>query len=349
MPGNVLSLATLISRLPKAELHLHLEGSARPETLRELARRKRRLKKETEEWIRQRTRQSFRYHDFPDFLSAFKLVTLLLESPEDYALVTTRLVEWLGAQNVRYAEVTLAAGVVLWKKQPLEAIFEACSAAARAAEARQGVRLRWIFDVIRHYGPAPARPVLEAAIRFRAQGVVAFGIGGDEGRGPVEQFTEIARDAREHGLHVVAHAGETVGPESIRQAVEFVGAERIGHGLTAAQDAGVLALLRERRIPLEVCPTSNVATGLLASLHEHPLPRFLEAGLEVTLNSDDPAMFGTSLEGEYLAAAEHFALSREQILRLCANGFRAAFLPEEEKLAYLKALAETAAADPAET
>jgi aminodeoxyfutalosine deaminase len=144
-------------------------------------------------------------------------------------------------------------------------------------------------------------------------------------------------------LHVVAHAGETVGPESIRQAVETVGAERIGHGLTAARDAGVLALLRERRIPLEVCPTSNVATGLLLNLGEHPLPRFLDAGLEVTLNSDDPAMFGTSLEREFVAAAEQFALSRERILGLCASGFRAAFLPEEEKRTYLKTLAEAAA------
>ena len=343
MPGIASSLATFITRLPKAELHLHLEGSARPETLRELARRKRRLKKETEEWIRQRTRQRFRYRDFPDFLSAFRLVTLLLETPEDYALVTTRLVEWLASQNVRYAEVTLAAGVVLWKKQPLESIFEASSAAARAAEVRCGVRLNWIFDVIRHYGPEPARQVLEAAVRFREQGVVAFGIGGDEVRGPVELFTDMAREARERGLHVVAHAGEAVGPESIRQAVETVGAERIGHGFTAAQDASVLALLRERRIPLEVCPTSNLATGLLARLEDHPLPKFLAAGLEVTLNSDDPAMFATSLEDEYLAAAEQFALSRVQILRLCATGFRASFLPEEEKQAFLRALSQTAA------
>ena len=342
MPGTASSLATFITRLPKAELHLHLEGSARPETLRELARRKRRLKRETEDWIRQRTRQGFRYRDFVDFLTAFKLVTLLLETPEDYALVTTRLAEWLAAQNVRYAEVTLAAGVVLWKKQPLEAIFEASSAAARAAEVRCGVRLNWIFDVIRHYGPEPARQVLDAAVRFREQGVVAFGIGGDELRGPVELFTELAREAREQGLHVVAHAGETVGPESIRQAIETVGAERIGHGFTAAQDASVLALLRERRIPLEVCPTSNLATGLLARFEDHPLPKFLAAGLEVTLNSDDPAMFGTSLEGEYLAAAEQFALSREQILRLCATGFQASFLPEEEKQVFLTALSQTA-------
>ena len=348
MPGTASSLATFITRLPKAELHLHLEGSAPPATLRELARRKRRLKKETEDWIRQRTRQSFRYRDFPDFLSAFRLVTLLLETPEDYALVTTRLVEWLASQNVRYAEVTLAAGVVLWKKQPLESIFEASSAAARAAEVRHGVRLNWIFDVIRHYGPEPARQVLAAAVRFREQGVVAFGIGGDEVRGPVELFTDMAREARERGLHVVAHAGEAVGPESIRQAVETVGAERIGHGFTAAQDARVLALLRERQIPLEVCPTSNLATGLLARLEDHPLPKFLAAGLEVTLNSDDPAMFGTSLEDEYLAAADQFALSREQILRLCANGFRASFLPEEEKRTFLEELSRTAESGVAE-
>jgi aminodeoxyfutalosine deaminase len=178
---------------------------------------------------------------------------------------------------------------------------------------------------------------------------VAFGIGGDEARGPVELFTNMAREAREQGLHVVAHAGETVGPESIRRAVESVGAERIGHGFTAARDASVLALLRERRIPLEVCPTSNVATGLLTRFEDHPLPKFLAAGLEVTLNSDDPAMFGTSLEGEYLAAAEQFGFSHEQVLRLCATSFQASFLPEEEKQKFLRALSQTAAGNRPET
>jgi len=247
-------------------------------------------------------------------------------------MATTRLIEGLANQNVKYAEVIFAAGVVLWKKQPLEAIFEAAASAARAAQKVFGVRVQWIFDAIRHFGVEHTREVLHWADRLRPQGVVALGIGGDETRGPAELFPEVFREAREMGLHVVAHAGEACGPESVRKAVELLGAERIGHGFTAGRDPAVLSLLRDRQIPLEVCPTSNVATGVLARIEDHPLPKFLEAGLVVTLNTDDPAMFGTNLVNEYLLAAKTFGLARRQILHLCQNAIRAAFLSEEEKL-----------------
>lgn len=333
---------SFIARLPKVELHVHLEGSVRPETLRELSRKKCRLEEETEDWIRERSRQSFRYGNFQEFLSAFKTVTLLLESPSDYQLATTRLVEWLAAQKVRYAEITLAAGVILWKRQPLEPIFEAVAAAAGQLESRLGVRVNWIFDAVRQFGVDHAREVLKWAGRFRSRHVAAFGIGGDEERGPAELFTEVYREARDLGLHTTAHAGETAGPESVRKAVELLGAERIGHGLSAARDPGVVALLRDRRVPLEVCLSSNVSTGVLARLEDHPLPAFLEAGLMVTLNSDDPAMFGTSLEREYLLAAHQFALSRKQIVGLCENAIRAAFLPEDERQPLLGELFQAA-------
>jgi len=333
--GPATELESFIRHLPKVELHLHLEGSVQPETLHELSRSKGRLEKETRDWISQRARQGYRYRNFEDFLQAFKLVTLLLETPDDYATATTRLIEGLARQNVEYAEVIFAAGVVLWKKQPLDAIFEATASAARQAQKSFGVRVQWIFDAIRHFGAEHTREVLRWAERFRPQGVVALGIGGDETRGPAELFTEVFREAREMGLHVVAHAGEACGPESIRKALELLGAERIGHGLSAARDPAVLALLRDRQIPLEVCPTSNVATGVLASIEDHPLPRFLEAGLVVTLNTDDPAMFGTNLVQEYLLAAKTFSLSRGQILHLWQNAIRAAFLPEDDKLSLL--------------
>jgi aminodeoxyfutalosine deaminase len=335
------SLETFISRLPKVELHLHLEGSVRPETLRELSRNKSWLRREVGNWISERRRDSYRYGNFDNFLKAFGVIALLLKTPEDYALATTRLAEELARQNVRYAEVTLAVGVLLWKKQSVEAVFEAAAAAAAEARARLGIRLQWIFDPIRHFGVEHTREVLRWAIRFRDRGVLAFGIGGDEGRGPAELFVDIFREAREAGLHLVAHAGETVGPESIRQAVVLLGAERIGHGLTAIQDPEVMALLRDRRIPLEVCPTSNVATGLIARFEDHPLPRFLEDGLTVTLNSDDPAMFGTSLREEFVHAARAFALSPGQIVRLAENAIRCSFLPDEEKKPLLRELAES--------
>ncbi len=332
------SLNQFIARLPKVELHVHLEGAARPESLRELARRKRRLEKETEEWISERRAQKFRYRKFQDFLEAYKRLTLLLESPSDYALVTTRLSEDLARENVKYAEVTLSAGVILWKKQPVEAVFEAISRAASDARARCGVRIQWIFDAVRHFGVEHARQVLALAARFRSQGVVAFGIGGDEERGPAEQFVDVFREARELGLHATAHAGETSGPESVRKAIEILGAERIGHGLTAAEDGEVLALLRKRKVPVEVCLTSNVATGLLARVEDHPLKRYLDAGLVVTLNSDDPGMFETNLEREMKLAAEHFALSRAQLAQISENAIRASFLPEGSRRELLEEL-----------
>jgi adenosine deaminase/aminodeoxyfutalosine deaminase len=325
-------LESFIRHLPKVELHVHLEGSVQPETLHELSRSKGRLEKETRDWISDRTGQRFKYKNFRDFLQAFKLVTLLLETPSDYAMATARLIEGLANQNVKYAEIIFAAGVVLWKKQSLEAIFEAAASSARAAQKVFGVRVQWIFDAIRHFGVEHTRQVLRWAQYFRPQGVVALGIGGDESRGPAELFREIFQEARAVGLHVVAHAGEVCGPESVRQAVEALGAERIGHGLSAAREPAVLALLRDRQIPLEICLTSNVATGVLARVEDHPLPQFLEAGLVVTLNTDDPAMFGTNLVNEYLLAAKTFGLARQQILHLCQNATRAAFLSGEEKL-----------------
>ncbi len=341
-PDSASSLEAFVACLPKVELHLHLEGSVRPETLLELSQTKSWLKKKVGEWVSERRREKYSYANFQKFLTAFALVALLLETPEDYALATTRLVEWLAAQKVKYAEVTLSAGVVLWKKQSIEAVFEAVAAAAAEAGSRVGVRVNWIFDAVRQFGSEPAAEVLEWAARFRPRGVVAFGIGGDEERGPAEIFTEVYRRARDRGLRLTAHAGETAGPESVRKAVELLGAERIGHGLSAARDPDLLRLLRERGTALEVCPTSNVATGILGRFEDHPLPRFLEAGLNVTLNSDDPAMFGTSLEREFVQAAKAFSLSRQQLIGMCRNAVRSSFLPEAEQEKFLNELGSIA-------
>ncbi|HTV56609.1 MAG TPA: adenosine deaminase, partial [Terriglobia bacterium] len=180
------SAAAFIQSLPKTELHVHLEGSIQPSTLRELARMKGRLQDQTESWIREHSARRFRYGSLPEFLRAFKLITLLLDGPADYALATRRMIADLAAQRVRYAEITLSAGVVLWKKQPIQAIFEAIREASREAEAQHGVIVRWIFDAIRHFGAEHAREVLGWAANFRDDGVVAFGIGGDEERGPAE-------------------------------------------------------------------------------------------------------------------------------------------------------------------
>jgi aminodeoxyfutalosine deaminase len=337
----------LIHRLPKVELHLHLEGSIQPATLREMARRKGRLVEETAQWIADREREGFRYPEFTAFLNAFKLLSLLLETPEDYALAATRLIESLHAENVRYAEVTLAAGVVLWKKQPLDAVFDAVRQAAGAASARLGVRVAWIFDAIRQFGTDHARAVMRHAARLRDQGVIAFGIGGDEEHGPARLFVDVYREARDRGLHVTAHAGEAWGPESVRDAVELLGAERIGHGTSAGRDPATLQLLAERRIPVEVCLTSNLATGVIRHVEDHPLRRFLDARVPVALGSDDPAMFATSIEREMLLAARRFALSGDEIAGLAASAIQAAFLPEDDRERMLVDLERSREAIPA--
>ncbi|HEV2498705.1 MAG TPA: adenosine deaminase [Terriglobia bacterium] len=334
---------SFLHALPKVELHLHLEGSIEPQTLRKLARAKRRLQKETEEWINQQEGRGFRYGNFAKFLNAFKQVTLLLESPADYALITTRLLERLTAQNVHYAEITLSAGVILWKKQPLPEIFEAVAKAAQKFAPR--LRVKWIFDAVRQFGEDHAREVLGWARIFRDEGVAAFGIGGDEARGPAEIFTTVYREAKDLGLRVTAHAGESAGPESVRDAVELLGAERIGHGLAAARDPQVMALLRERRVPLEVCLTSNVATGLIVRVEDHPLRQFLDAGLQITLSTDDPAMFSTTLERELTLAYYAFSLSRGEITSVMINSILASFDSEDGKQLLLRKFEKSLRAD----
>ena len=331
-----------IAKLPKAELHLHLEGSLRPDTLRELSRGKGSMESKVAQWILEREQQGHRYSTFADFIEAFKFVVLLLDTPEDYALATVRLMEWLAEQNVKYAEITLAAGVILWKQQRLDQVYEAVHAASIEAGARLGMKANWILDAVRQFGPDHAREVVKWAGRYRSDGVVAFGLGGDEERGPARLFADVYRQARDCGLHTLAHAGETTGPESVRDAVELLNVERIGHGLAAARDPEVMALLRDRGIPLEGCPGSNVSIGLLPEFRDYPLPSFLDAGVTMTLNSDDPALFGTSIEQEFAKAAAEFALSPVQTVELCENAVRAAFLPEHEKEALLKQIEHVA-------
>src|SRR5581483_10300737 len=243
-----------------------------------------------------------------------------LRTPEHYALATRDLLSRLAEQWVSYAEITLSAGAILWKGQDLHAVFDAIA----AESARSPFPVFWIPDAIRHFGPEPARTVAEFAIARRADGVVAFGLGGDEARGPAEWFADIFRMCREGGLHLVCHAGETCGPESIRAALA-IGAERIGHGISAVNDPELIAELRERDIPLEICITSNLWTGAVPSLREHPVRRLFDAGVPIVLNSDDPALFDTTLTREYEIAAEEFGFTAAELEQIAANGFRYGF------------------------
>ena len=321
--------SSFILSLPKAELHLHLEGSIEPSTLLEL-----RQRHGMEGASLAAVEQLYNYKDFAGFLRAFKDVTGHLRTPEDYELITYRLMERLKAQNILHAEVFVSVGVCLWRKQDFAAIFEGLERGRQRGEKDFGMSLLWIFDAIRQFGVEKAQSVLDLAIQFRDRNVVAFGMGGDERAGPPEWFTGVYARAAELGLHLTAHAGESAGPESIWGALNLK-AERIGHGLTAAQDTELIEELAESQVPIEICVTSNLRTGCCAELGQHPVRRYFDQGLMLTLNSDDPAMFRTSLVEEYALVQETFGFTDEHLRELARNSFEASFLPPEKKIEFL--------------
>ena len=320
---------SFVLSLPKAELHLHLEGSIEPSTLLELRQRHGMDGASFAE-----VEQLYNYKDFAGFLAAFKDVTGHLRTPEDYELITCRMMERLASQNVLHAEVIVSVGVCLWRKQEFAAIFEGLERGRERGEKDFGISLLWIFDAVRQFGAEKAQSVLDLAIQFRDRNVVAFGIGGDERAGPPEWFAGVYARGAQHGLHLTAHAGESAGPESIWGALNLK-AERIGHGLTAAQDPELIEELAERQVPIEICVTSNLRTGCCAELAQHPVRRYFDQGLMLTLNSDDPAMFRTSLVEEYALVQEAFAFTDEHLRELARNSFEASFLPAEKKIEFL--------------
>ena len=313
--------------LPKAELHLHLEGTIEPATLGELIERHGGGPVDPARMAR-----LYNHKDFVEFLMAFRDITHWLRDPEDYALIVRRMMRSLAQQNVRHAEVYISVGVIHWRKdRPFAEIFDALDDARREGEREHGLSLYWIFDAVRHFGVEPAERVLEEAIRCRDRNVVAIGIGGDERRGPAEWFGDLYARAAAAGLHLTAHAGESCGPESIIAALDVLKAERIGHGLTAQQDPALIERLRRQQVPVEVCVSSNLRTGCCPRLADHPLRCYFDAGLNVVLNSDDPPMFGTTLAREYQIAQDEFGFSDQELRRLAENSFRASFLPQDRK------------------
>ena len=320
-------LSPRIASLPKAELHLHLEGSTEPSTARTLMARH--GVKVTEQEVRQR----YAFRDFPGFLETFKWLTSFLCEPQDYALVAINLAEHLLEQHVVYAEVTLSVGVMLLRKQRPEANFDAVLRATEPFE-RRGLRLRWVFDAARQFGSEAAMAVVEAAKNCSSKEILAFGIGGDELQVSTAGFRKVYDRAAEIGLHRLIHAGEMGGPEKIREAIELLGVERIGHGIAAIKDPELMDLLAERKIPLEICPQSNLRTGALARqlarenvrMEDHPLPTFFRHGIPDVLSTDDPALFHTTLCDEYAGAAQ-MGLHENELDQICEMGFQYAFQP----------------------
>lgn len=300
--------------LAKAELHLHLEGAAEPETLCECS----------PGLTLEEARARMRFENFDEFLQAFKWVHTRLRRPEHFALVLKRLLERLAGEGVRYAEINVSAGVILWRGLPLDEFFTAV-----AEEAERGpLPVRFIFDAVRQFGRAHVEAVAEAAVRWKGRGVAGFGIGGDETRGPARLFRDVFDFVRARGLAAVPHGGETAGPESVREALEC-GARRIGHGIRAVEDAALLAELRRRDVALEVCITSNVRTGAVRTLAEHPVRRLFEAGVPIVLNTDDPALFATTLVREYELARDVFGFTEEELQQVARNSFRYALAAPE--------------------
>jgi aminodeoxyfutalosine deaminase len=310
---------------PKAELHLHLEGSLRADTVCALAARHG-VAISAEEVERR-----YAYADFAGFIEAFKWVSSLLRGPEDYGLALRHLGEELLAQNVVYAEITLSTGVMLLRQQSVERNFEAIVAEAETLAAR-GLECNFIFDAVRQFGADAAMRVVEAARSCASKAIVAFGIGGDELSVAAAEFRDVYERAGTLGLHRLMHGGEIGGAKEIRDAIELLGVERIGHGIAAMHDAALVDLLAERRVPLEICPGSNLKTGALArqlgvsvaTIEQHPLAQLFRRGVPVVLSTDDPAMFHSSLIGEY-ENARRMGLEEEELDVIVKNGFEYSF------------------------
>jgi len=325
-----------LAALPKAELHLHLEGSIRPATVVELAAR------HGASLSLQETEAKYQYADFNGFLDAFRWVTGYLRTAEDFELITDRMADELIAQNVVYAEVISAAGVMRIRDLDVEKIYAGMQRAAKRARAR-GLRINWILDGTWQFGPDAAMEVVRICANLKNDGVVAFGMGGDELAFPFEQFAPVYDFAAREGLRRTVHAGEVGEPTAIMQAIEPLRGERIGHGIAALRDNGVMEWLAAWRVPLEICPTSNLRTGALArqlnkeaaTMEEHPLRMFFERAIPVVLSSDDPAMFGTTLLQEY-AACQRIGLNLTQTVRLAETSFQEAFLHEANKREYIE-------------
>ncbi len=338
---RVTDIVAFIRRLPKAELHLHLEGAILPSTLVELSTRH-----DARPLTLAEAEALYQFTDFTGFLNAFKAVTAQLIGPEDYELAAWRMMEHLAAQGVVHAEVYISVGVIYhWRSHDsaaFEPIFAGLERARERAERELGLSIYWIFDAVRHFPVEEAERVFLKAAELKPAhpSIIGIGLGGDERRTGSEPFRALYAQAREAGLHLTNHAGETTGHEAIWEALA-IGSERIGHALSAIQDEALIQKLKARAVPLELCPTSNLRTGVCPSFAVHPLRRLFDLGLMVTLNSDDPAFFGSDLANEYLLVHTKQGFSREKLRQLAANSIRSSFLPEEAKSLWLARIDST--------
>lgn len=338
------SLDAFVRALPKAELHLHLEGSVTPAVARRLARRHGvrlpgvgDLDDEAAD-----LRRAFPFTDFSGFLRLYLAIASCLREAEDFAEIVEELGAGLHAQGVGYAEVTFTPALHRSRAVPDAVMIEGLAAGRRRVLERHDVLVRWVFDVVCIF-PEQAEPTLafaRAMEQVDPGATVGLGLAGPEDRPhAIAPLVETFARAKAEGLHVLPHAGELAGAERIWEVVRELGAERIGHGVRCLEDPALVEHLRDRGIALEVCPSSNVRLGVVPSLAEHPLPRLLDAGLKVSLGSDDPPLFDTDLVQEYVRVAEAFGWGKERLVELAAASIEHAFMPAERRARMLAALA----------
>ncbi len=327
-------IARYLQAVLKAELHVHLEGAIRPETFLKLAQRNNvALPVSTAE----EARRWFAYRDFSHFVEIFFAISRCLKTAEDYELIAYEFGAEMARQRVRYAEVTFSASTHKYALGvPHDSYFGGLQRGRARAKAEFGVEMRWIFDIVRDI-PDPADRTRRAdyttavALECKDEGVVALGLGGAEVHHPPEPFAPWFARAVAGGLHSAPHAGETVGPASVWGALRALGAERIGHGVRSIEDEELVAYLAEQRVPLELCPHSNICLGVYGNLAEHPLPRLYQAGVPLSVNSDDPPLFNTTLNDNVYTLYDPFAFSLDTIDEILLNGVRHSFLPDEQK------------------
>lgn len=314
--------------LPKCELHLHLEGTIEPKTLVTLSERHDSVPLTLEE-----AEKLYLYEDFLGFLRAFGQVTKRLQDAEDFGLIATDMVNCLASQGVRHAEVYISFNHILRSKTTtIEAVMSAVETARMRGEKEHGITIFWIVDAVRQFGLEEATLVLHKAVELRATmpSIIGIGIGGNEAAGPAAHFCELFAEAKRSGLRITAHAGEAVPAFSVWDALA-AGAERIGHGLTAVSDDKLIAVLKERQVPLELCVTSNICTGGCSSATDHPFRRYFDEGLMISINTDDPPMFRTTLLHEYDLVQRQFSFSDEDMIALARNSISSSFLPPARK------------------
>lgn len=316
-------LHPFIAGLPKAELHVHHVGSASPRIVAELAANHPDSKVPADA---EALAAYFNFTDFAHFIDVYLSVVDLIRTPEDVRLLTFEVARDMARQNIRYAELTVTPFSSTRRGIDEKAFMAAIEDARKAAETELGVVLRWCFDIPGEAGLQAAEETARLAVDLRPEGLVSFGLGGPEVGVPRPQFKPYFDRAIAAGLHSVPHAGETTGPQTVWDALRDLSAERIGHGTSSTQDPELLAHLAEHRIPLEVCPTSNIATRAVTDLDLHPVREMVAAGVLVTINSDDPPMFGTDLNNEYAVAARLLELDERGVAALAKNAVEASFL-----------------------